>query len=383
MNETRVYADGFHTTFANAGEMLEFLAERTKTTKWIRKPTKSLRLVPLEKESEQFEETKVADMEEILEDTDRNTQLVLKIRGESYPVRSCAIKTILDRARINGNGLRDLEKSNYAKVVNCCLRVAKGEALIKIADGKVSAVHGGDAGDYEVLNMQEVFELTMQYLNLNFPGTTYMEGSGTYDHLIVSAMWELGGNQKLLDTYRQALEDHGLEDQSLAPALRLTTSDVAESGVNLFPMLLCKTGNRTISLGSPLRLSHRVKADAANLALFHNNLKMICSRYTDAITDMTKLMDIEVRNPLNCLRLVMKKVGIKKKIINEVAQLFEAQNGNVPCTAHDLYYAINEASFFAACDGMQGHDIISLEENITRALALDWTEYDVPGAIKW
>ena len=383
MNETRVYADGFHTTFANVGEMLEFLEERARTTKWIRKPTKSLRLVPLEMESEQFEETEEMELEEILEDTDKNTQLVLKIRNESYPVRSCAIKTILDRARINGNGLRDLEKSNYAKVVNYCLRVAKGDALIKIADGKVSAVHGGDAGDYEVLNMQEVFELTMQYLNLNFPGTTYMEGSGTYDHLIVSAMWELGGSQKLLDTYRQALADHGLTDQNIAPALRLTTSDVAESGVNLFPMLLCNTANKTISLGSPLRLSHRVKADAANLSLFHNNLKMICSRYMDAITNMTRLMDIKIRNPLNCLRLVMKKIGIKKKLINETAELFEAQNGNVPCTAHDLYYAINEASFFAACDGMQGHDIISLEENITRALALDWTEYDVSGAIKW
>ena len=34
-------------------------------------------------------------MEEILEDTEKNTQLVLKMRGESYPVRDCAIRTIL------------------------------------------------------------------------------------------------------------------------------------------------------------------------------------------------------------------------------------------------------------------------------------------------
>lgn len=47
MNETRIYADAFETTFANTKEMLEFLAERAKASRWIRKPTRMLRLVPL------------------------------------------------------------------------------------------------------------------------------------------------------------------------------------------------------------------------------------------------------------------------------------------------------------------------------------------------
>ena len=75
--------------------------------------------------------------------SEKNTQLVLKMRGESYPVRDCAIRTILSRAGVNGDGLRKLDKATYAKVVNYCLRVAKGDALIKIADGKVSAVQAG------------------------------------------------------------------------------------------------------------------------------------------------------------------------------------------------------------------------------------------------
>ena len=32
---------------------------------------------------------------------------------------------------------------------------------------------------------------------------------------------------------------------------------------------------------------------------------------------------------------------------------------------------------------MSGTSIIGLEEQITRALSLDWTEFDVGGAIKW
>ena len=52
MKETKIYADEFCTTFASTTEMLEFLAERAKQSKWIRKPTRMLKLVPLEKEAE-------------------------------------------------------------------------------------------------------------------------------------------------------------------------------------------------------------------------------------------------------------------------------------------------------------------------------------------
>ena len=357
MNETRIFADAYQTTFADPKEMLEFLAQRAKESSWIRKPTRTLRLVPAIQEAGKMKDTVGKNWEEILEDTENNTQLALKIKGETYPVRTCAIRTILDRAGISGSGLRKLETANYAKVVNYCLKVAKGDALIKIADGKVSAVHGGDHHDYSILDMRAVFEMTMQFLNTNFPGNSYVEGSGMFDHSIVSAMWELGGNQELLDTYREALSDHGISDNIIAPAVRLTTSDVAVSGANLYPMLTCSSSGRTISLGSPIKLAHTGGAD---MTQFLANLRMLCSRYQDAISDITKLMDIEIRHPLNCIRLLMKRLGIRKKLINDVAEMFEFQKGNGPCTAHDLYFAMNEASFFAACEGMQGAAIINL-----------------------
>lgn len=291
MNEARVYADAFETTFANTKEMLEFLAERAKESKWIRKPTRMLRLAPLEKEADTIEKTCTKQLQGIVEDTERNTSLVLKISGDVYPVRDCAVHTILKRAGISGTGLRKLEKATYAKVVNYCLKVAKGEALIKVADGKVSAVHGGDEHDYCVLDMEAIFSMTCDYLKVHFRNSTYLEGSGTYDHSLASAMWTLEGNQELLDIYRQALRDHGLEDKVLAPALRLTTSDVAASGANLYPMMTSKTSNRTISLGSPIKLAHD---KGATLQDFHKNLGKIFSRYQEAIQGITSLMEIEI-----------------------------------------------------------------------------------------
>ena len=212
MNEARVYADGFERSFAEVKDLLEFLAERGRNAKWIRKPTNTLRLAPLEKEAQNLDAAD-ASMEEILEDTEKNTQLVLKMRGESYPVRDCAIRTILSRAGVNGDGLRKLDKATYAKVVNYCLRVAKGDALIKIADGKVSAIHGGDKHDYCILDMKAMFETTCEYLNLNFKGSVYMEGSGIYDHSIVC----LYGNNENEFVYRtierDLIEEEDIIDQ--------------------------------------------------------------------------------------------------------------------------------------------------------------------------
>ena len=92
MNETMVYADGFEKTFATAEEMLDFLSRRGKASEWIRKPIRALRLVPLEKEAGNLENGD-EEMEEILKDTEKHTRLVLKVRGEAYPVRNCAIQT--------------------------------------------------------------------------------------------------------------------------------------------------------------------------------------------------------------------------------------------------------------------------------------------------
>ena len=67
MNEARVYADGFERSFAEVKDLLEFLAERGRNAKWIRKPTNTLRLAPLEKEAQNLDAAD-ASMEEILEE---------------------------------------------------------------------------------------------------------------------------------------------------------------------------------------------------------------------------------------------------------------------------------------------------------------------------
>ena len=145
MNETRVFADGYRGVFQKQEDFLECLKSIGRNSFWERRNSKNLRLVAITSGSKVEEELKekYADEgldEDIITDTIINTGLLLKVRNQYYPVRSCAIKSILDRAGISGAGLRRVEKSVYARILNDCLKVAKGEALLRISEGKVSAV---------------------------------------------------------------------------------------------------------------------------------------------------------------------------------------------------------------------------------------------------
>ena len=67
----------------------------------------------------------------------------------------------------------------------------------------------------------------------------------------------------------------------------------------------------------------------------------------------------------------------------DAATLFEGQNGNSPCTAHEIYYGISEVIFMMQCAGESGTRIAQMEENIARAFTVRWHDYDIPGEAKW
>ena len=101
------------------------------------------------------------------------------------------------------------------------------------------------------------------------------------------------------------------------------------------------------------------------------------------IKSLTGLLEIEIRNPVNCLLGVCKRVGITKKLAYEAAQAFVDHYGDGPCTAHDVYYGINETVFLLQCDGATGSRVVQAEETVARALSVRWSDYDIPGELKW
>ena len=223
MNETRVFKDDYRGVFSEQDDFLKCLKRIGENSSWERRKSKHLRLVAIT-EGSQIEKDlreQYADEgmdEDIITDTILNTGLLLKVRNQYYPVRACAIKTILDRAGIKGPGLKKVEKNVYARILNDCLKIAKGEALLRISEGKVSAVLGGDCCDYAVIDMEQIFLHSVEYLHDNFKGCQYL--GGFYEHDMASALWELSGEDELLEAYKEELLLHGKSVEEMKPMVR-------------------------------------------------------------------------------------------------------------------------------------------------------------------
>lgn len=380
MNETMVYADSFFEEFAEERNFLSFLKNRKENTTWKKELSNTLRFEALVRDTAKTEA--IVDTYnnmgkgDVLKDTLEGTQLVLRDGEEYIPVRNCAIKTILERAKISGNALTKVEKNVFAKILNHCLKVADGQALLKVSDDKVSAIHGGDKSDYSILEMYELFTKTSDYLSDNFNDVKY--AGGFYDHSIVTALWTLDGNDELVETYKNLLAMHSVKCRDLKASVRLTSSDVGISGANLYPTLIADGKN--IPLGSPLKLEHK---NGASIKDFEKKLSMLYSQYSLAIGKLQDLIAITVKNPSNTMIGVMSKIGIPKKYGIPALEKFNAIHGSGFCTAHDIYYGLSEVIFIMQCSGESGVRITQMEETVARALNIKWQEYDIPGEVKW
>ena len=383
MNEANVYADGYLAVLQRQEDFLDCIRSRMMNSSWDRRKAKTLRFAELTEEgmiADQIREkcAREGTDEGIIADTVSNTGLVLRIKNEYYPVRNCAIRSILDRAGISGCGLRRVSRNVYARILNDCMKVTKGDALIRLSEGKISAVLGGDGSDYAIIDMEQLFRHTIDYLTANFKGVNYL--AGFYEHDKVSAIWELSGEMALLGAYQKELALAGKTAEEMTPIVRVTTSDTGAGGANIYPMLLYGKGNQTMSLGEALRLEHK---NGTNLAEYDKQLRLLYGKYQYAMGNLAKLLHIEIINPVNCMKGVMDKLGIARKYSADAVDMFEAKVGTDPCTAHDIYYGISEILFRLACDGEEGSVITAMEEKIARAISINWEEYDIPGTYRW
>ena len=321
MMESKVFADNFSRSFSESGDFFQFLSARQARSKWMTAPSKELRFEPVERGStlgnlymQIYDHNGDAD---VLEDTMENTSLLLKVDGKDYPVRSCALKTVLERARISGHALNKVSKSVFAEILNYCMGVASGDSLIKVADEKVSAVHGGDPKDYTVMEMLPLFKATNDFLDREYPGNRFM--TAHFDHSIATAIWRLNGQaDKLLDTYHREIAAKGLRADKLVPALRFSTSDVGMSGANLYPIFLAGAESRIIPLGYPVRTEHK---NGSGMEYFEEQLGLVYAQFEKAVDKQVQLMNIEIRYPVTTavLETVFRQASNSRIITNAYA----------------------------------------------------------------
>lgn len=372
------YQDDFSINFTKEDQLHGFLEELEERAGWDVRPSSSIRVLPTE-ENEALCQRITEKLEEngIIPDTCRNTGLLLKMGRSVYPLGKSSLATLKSRARVNGNALSDLEKPKLARILNDCLKVTRGDALIRIQEGKVRAVHGGDESDYCILPMTEIFGTASSYINGKYDEATFK--AGYYDHTMTTATWEIEDDE-LVSSYRKALKNYreDLNDQ-LSAAVRISTSDVGASGANIYYSLLVGEDKRPLVLGKALKLAHEKKA---SMAEFDANMSMAFARYEEALAGVERLFHIYLNHPVNVISGLMERVKIGKKLIAETVEQFKATYMGGACSGYDVYCAICTSIFLSEVNGVQGKPLADLEEAVSRCLTLRWSDYDIPGDLK-
>ena len=72
-----------------------------------------------------------------------------------------------------------------------------------------------------------------------------------------------------------------------------------------------------------------------------------------------------------------------KKAALEAIGMFEMSYGGGPATAHDVFMAMQEILFILKSEHTPQSKLLTIEENLARALTVKWSDYDLAKVVEY
>ena len=373
--------DSYYVTFSSYLGLLDFHQEQAKGSQWTRCRVNSLGVEALDEASPLYGSLgafAAGTTTEAVEDTAKNLGLAIRVNGELYPVRMTAYKSLLDRAKIGGTALPKLPRPILAETLNACLQLYTSDALVLIRDEKVSAVHSGDVVDYSILPIDALIETLKKKLDERFPGNVFETGYA--DHSMTGASWKMP-NQKddLIGTYAKTIAAMGqsrLADK-LVPGIRFMTSDTGIASAKVSAILFGT--QHPIHIGGCIAVDHR---HGKTVSDFDTELDQLFAQFGKSMKQLEKLLTIKLDYPINAMTRVCKKLSMPKKAAVEAIAMFKMSCGET-ATAHDVFMAMQEIPYNLKLEDTPESKMLAVEENMARALTLNWREYDLATEVNY
>ena len=373
--------DSYYVTFSSYLGLLDFHQEQAKGSQWTRCRVNSLGVEALDEASPLYGSLgafAAGTTTEAVEDTAKNLGLAIRVNGELYPVRMTAYKSLLDRAKIGGTALPKLPRPILAETLNACLQLYTSDALVLIRDEKVSAVHSGDVVDYSILPIDALIETLKKKLDERFPGNVFETGYA--DHSMTGASWKMP-NQKddLIGTYAKTIAAMGQSRfaDKLVPGIRFMTSDTGIASAKVSAILFGT--QHPIHIGGCIAVDHR---HGKTVSDFDTELDQLFAQFGKSMKQLEKLLTIKLDYPINAMTRVCKKLSMPKKAAVEAIAMFKMSCGET-ATAHDVFMAMQEIPYNLKLEGTPESKMLAVEENMARALTLNWRDYDLATEVNY
>lgn len=259
------------------------------------------------------------------------------------------------------------------------------ETLALYSCGKIRTFNGGNT--YAILKQSTMFDGIIKMLQDEKKKFAFK--GGYYSHIRTGATFELtDGTDEILQTYKNACKEiKSIKDRGLKVEYSFSTSDIGEECATISVALV--RGQLRMLLGSPIRVPHNGDNTAEK---FVEQLPLLLAKTKDLVKGLENLINIEIKNPINCMVCIAKEAGLSKThtmssiaafqlIMDEAAK----KKQKVKYTAHDVFYVLQETLMEMRKANVADSTIERCEENIARTLIkeYDWEEKDVAVRPEW
>lgn len=368
MNEYRrekIINDKMEFTFGEAEEFQKFLNDVDADSQWIEVEHSSDLTVNHAGYSEDIIEGLT---DEAFNDTvSKGTLLSIIFDGKTYYLGSSALPTLKARAGISGTALNKVKREDLAIILNKCLAVSRGGALLRIVGDKVRACH---SNNYQILPQSALFRTARKEIE-GYSNKRFSSGVWSHDYMVAS--WNIN-DEEVAESYAKIFHEVGIpiKEDKIETVVSINTSDVGTSGATIWYTLCYE--DRQMVIGNGYKLNHK---GTACISDFSDNLRDIFAGYKKHFYDIEKLRDIEIEHPVGCIYELCKKADLPKKIAKEAATRFKNEFGNAETDALILYvFGVSEILTIARDQKVPMSVLFSYQEKVARIIGFNFKKFD-------
>ena len=183
-----------------------------------------------------------------------------------------------------------------------------------------------------------------------------------------------------MGTYEKMLIAQGKTTMAskLVPGIRFMTSDTGMASAKVSALFM---GTQyPIHIGSCVAVDHRHQTRVED---FEQALEQLFAQFQDSVGKLQKLLEIHLEYPVNAMTRICKRLSLPKKAALEAITMYEMAYGGGPATAHDVFMAMQEIPYILKAEHAPESKLLTLEENMARALTLRWSDYDLAKAVSY
>lgn len=305
--------------------------------------------------------------------------------GKFFLLNDGALFTLKDRAGITCKHTTQLlnmgKYEDFCRFVNFALPEYKGKkSLILVRSGQVLAAH---SSNYVTLNQVEIYDELIKNIQTRFPNAEF--DNSVYTHNLTSCSYCLSNyKDKIMDIYRQAWIDSGLNQRALEqsfPVLTVNTSDTGEFCLEVEPIL--KLGSYYYPLGDKIRIKHH---GTASISKLNDALRKSFAKLQEGLGNVADLITLKIEYPIPAMVRAAEETGIAKNAKKACKKIVEAYKSCLlpgqSIMAFDIYMQLCEIRYTLEFQKMKPATRLKVTENLYRLLTLDWSDLDEPGKVE-